>query len=47
MNFDQVALGQSNELLHADNHANKLPEGLSSVKGLGSSAPNPKNAVKM
>ena len=43
----QVALGQPNELLHADNHANQLPEGLSSVKGLGSIAPNPANAVKM
>ena len=43
----QVALGKPNELLQADNHANKLPKGLSSVIGLGSVGPNMKNAVTL
>jgi len=43
----QVALGKWNELYHADNNANKLPAGLSSVKALGSIAPNPKNEVTL
>jgi len=34
-------------LLQADNNAHRLPEGLSSVKGLGSIAPNPKNAITL
>lgn len=45
--FDQVALGQINELLEADNHANRLPKGVSSVKGLGSIAPNTKNMITL
>ena len=45
--LSEVALGKWNELLHADPNANKLPAGLSSVKALGSVAPNPTNEVKM
>ncbi len=45
--LNQVALGKWNELFHADNNANKLPAGLSSVKALGSIAPNPKNEVAL
>lgn len=43
----QVALGKWNELLNADYNASKLPAGLSSVKALGSFAPNTKNETKM
>ncbi|CAF2007593.1 unnamed protein product [Rotaria magnacalcarata] len=43
----EVALGKSNELVHADNNAHRLPDGCSSVKGLGSIAPNLKNGVKL
>jgi hypothetical protein len=43
----QVALGQCNELLHANNYAHRLPTGLSSVKGLGSIAPVVINATAM
>ena len=43
----QVALGKSKELFHADNNANKLPAGLSSVKALGTIVPNTKNEMKM
>ncbi|CAF3339468.1 unnamed protein product, partial [Rotaria sp. Silwood2] len=42
----EVALGKCHELFHADNNGHRLSEGLSSVKGLGSIAPNLKNAVK-
>ncbi|CAF5066349.1 unnamed protein product [Rotaria sp. Silwood1] len=45
--LSEVALGKWNELTHADINANKLPAGLSSVKGLGSVAPNEKNQVKI
>ncbi|UJR31675.1 hypothetical protein I4U23_019156 [Adineta vaga] len=45
--LSEVALGKCNELLQADNNAHRLPEGLSSVKGLGSIAPNMKNAVTL
>ena len=45
--ISQVALGKPNELLQADNHANKLPKGLSSVIGLGSVGPNMENAVTL
>ncbi|CAF4210042.1 unnamed protein product [Rotaria sordida] len=45
--LSEIALGKCNELIHADIHANKLPAGLSSVKGLGSIAPNVKNEVKL
>lgn len=41
----QVSLGKIHELLHADNNADRLAEGFSSVKGLGSTAPNPKNSL--
>jgi hypothetical protein len=44
---NQVALGKSNELLHADYNADQLPTGLSSVKALGSIAPSNKNEVKL
>jgi hypothetical protein len=43
----QVALGKSNELLHANNNAHQLPTGLQSVKGVGAVAPHAKNAIKM
>lgn len=43
----EVALGDSNELLHADYEANKLPSGKHSTKGLGQTGPNPKNAVTL
>ncbi|CAF0803187.1 unnamed protein product [Rotaria sordida] len=43
----EVSLGKCHELLHADNNAHRLPEGLSSVKGLGSIAPDLKNAVTL
>ncbi|CAF1048972.1 unnamed protein product [Adineta ricciae] len=45
--LSEVALGKCNELLQADNNAHRLPEGFSSVKGLGSTAPNMKNAVTL
>lgn len=40
-------MGKSNELLHADNNAHRLPEGCTSVKGLGSTAPNAEFAVTL
>ncbi|CAF2813932.1 unnamed protein product [Rotaria sp. Silwood2] len=43
----EVALGKCHELLNADNNAHRLPEGLLSVKGLGSIAPNLKNAITL
>ncbi|KAK3589103.1 hypothetical protein CHS0354_017445 [Potamilus streckersoni] len=42
-----VALGNCNELLHADYNAHKLPAGKHSVKGLGSVVPNPESAHTM
>ncbi|CAF3705239.1 unnamed protein product [Adineta steineri] len=45
--LSEVALGKCNELLNADNNAHRLPDGFSSVKGLGSIAPNLKNAVTL
>ncbi|CAF0734869.1 unnamed protein product [Adineta steineri] len=45
--LSEVALGKCNELLNADNNAHRLPDGFSSVKGLGSIAPNMKNAVTL
>ncbi|CAF0966657.1 unnamed protein product [Adineta ricciae] len=45
--LSEVALGKWNELLHANSNANKLPAGLSSVKALGSVAPNPQNEIKL
>jgi len=38
----EVALGEMNELLEADYYAHKLPPGKHSVKGLGKTAPDPK-----
>lgn len=45
--LSEVALGKSNELLQADNNAHRLPEGCSSVKGLGSTAPKAESAVTL
>jgi poly [ADP-ribose] polymerase len=36
-----------NEKIHADYYAGNLPPGKSSTKGVGRTAPNPENAVKM
>uniref|UniRef100_A0A0K2VFF1 Poly [ADP-ribose] polymerase n=1 Tax=Lepeophtheirus salmonis TaxID=72036 RepID=A0A0K2VFF1_LEPSM len=36
----EVALGECHELVEADEHANKLPKGKHSVKGLGKVTPN-------
>ncbi|XP_018613580.1 poly [ADP-ribose] polymerase 2 isoform X1 [Scleropages formosus] len=41
----EVALGDCNELLTADYEASKLPVGKHSTKGLGQTAPDPRNAV--
>ncbi len=43
----QVALGDCNELLDADYEANNLPAGKHSTKGLGRTAPDPKNSVTL
>ncbi|XP_010785214.1 poly [ADP-ribose] polymerase 2-like [Notothenia coriiceps] len=43
----QVALGDSNELVMADYEAQNLPAGKHSVKGLGQTGPDPKNAVTL
>ena len=43
----EVALGDMNEKLHADYYAGNLPPGKNSTKGVGRTAPNPDNAVKM
>ncbi|XP_077581070.1 poly [ADP-ribose] polymerase 2 [Stigmatopora nigra] len=43
----EVALGNSNELLNADYHANNLPEGKHSTKGIGRTGPNPENFVTL
>ena len=42
----EVALGDMNEKLHADIHAENLPPGKNSTKGIGRTAPDPKNEVK-
>uniref|UniRef100_A0A3B3CSP4 Poly [ADP-ribose] polymerase n=1 Tax=Oryzias melastigma TaxID=30732 RepID=A0A3B3CSP4_ORYME len=41
----EVALGDCNELLDADYEANNLPAGKHSTKGLGQTAPDPRNSV--
>ena len=41
----EVALGDVNELLDADYHADKLPAGKHSVKGLGKTAPDSKDTT--
>ncbi|KAI1730634.1 poly(ADP-ribose) polymerase catalytic domain-containing protein [Ditylenchus destructor] len=38
-----VALGNINDLVHADEKANKLPPGKHSVRGMGKLVPNPKS----
>lgn len=43
----QVALGDCNELLDADYEASNLPPGKHSTKGLGQTAPDPKNSVTL
>ncbi|XP_057713748.1 poly [ADP-ribose] polymerase 2 isoform X2 [Corythoichthys intestinalis] len=43
----EVALGNSNELLNADYHANNLPEGKHSTKGIGRTGPDPQNFVTL
>uniref|UniRef100_H2LCY5 Poly [ADP-ribose] polymerase n=1 Tax=Oryzias latipes TaxID=8090 RepID=H2LCY5_ORYLA len=43
----EVALGDCNELLDADYEANNLPAGKHSTKGLGQTAPDPKNSVTL
>ncbi|CAI8050123.1 Poly [ADP-ribose] polymerase 2 [Geodia barretti] len=42
-----VALGQTNDLLAADYHADQLPRGKHSTRGLGSVAPDPKQSKKL
>ena len=41
----EVALGEMSEKLHADYYAANLPPGMKSTKGVGRTAPDPKNAV--
>ncbi|VDN29861.1 unnamed protein product [Gongylonema pulchrum] len=43
----QVALGEMNELLHADYNADKLPAGKHSTKGLGSVGPDPETYITL
>uniref|UniRef100_A0A1A8Q5N2 Poly [ADP-ribose] polymerase n=1 Tax=Nothobranchius rachovii TaxID=451742 RepID=A0A1A8Q5N2_9TELE len=43
----EVALGDCNELLDADYEADNLPAGKHSTKGLGQTAPDPRNAVTL
>ena len=43
----EVALGDMNEKMHSDFYANNLPKGKNSTKGVGRTAPNPKNAKKL
>ncbi|XP_066579043.1 poly [ADP-ribose] polymerase 2 [Amia ocellicauda] len=43
--LSEVALGDSNELLNADYDADRLPSGKHSTKGLGQTAPDPKNSI--
>ncbi|RVE60960.1 hypothetical protein OJAV_G00166110 [Oryzias javanicus] len=43
----EVALGDCNELLDADYEANNLPAGKHSTKGLGQTAPDPRNSVTL
>lgn len=43
----EVALGSMNEKFIADYYAANLPPGKHSTKGVGRTAPNPDNAVKL
>ena len=43
----EVALGDIHELLEADYHANKMPSGKHSVKGLGKTAPDPNDKATL
>lgn len=43
----QIALGDCNELLDANYDADKLPSGKHSTKGLGQTAPDPKNSTTL
>ncbi|XP_036452139.1 poly [ADP-ribose] polymerase 2 isoform X2 [Colossoma macropomum] len=45
--LSEVALGDCNELLDANYDADKLPSGKHSTKGLGQTAPDPKNFVTL
>ncbi|KAL7879366.1 hypothetical protein SRHO_G00016200 [Serrasalmus rhombeus] len=45
--LSEVALGDCNELLDANYDADKLPSGTHSTKGLGQTAPDPKNFVTL
>ncbi|KAK5919912.1 hypothetical protein CgunFtcFv8_023770 [Champsocephalus gunnari] len=45
--LSEVALGDCNELVMADYEAQNLPAGKHSVKGLGQTGPDPKNAVTL
>ncbi|KAL6489704.1 hypothetical protein MHYP_G00000490 [Metynnis hypsauchen] len=45
--LSEVALGDCNELLEANYDADKLPSGKHSTKGLGQTAPDPKNFVTL
>jgi len=43
----EVALGKTNDLLHADYNANLLPPGTLSTKGCGKNVPDPKGFVRL
>ncbi|KAB5579650.1 hypothetical protein PHYPO_G00197420 [Pangasianodon hypophthalmus] len=45
--LSEVALGNCNELLDANYDADKLPSGKHSIKGLGQTAPDPKNSTTL
>uniref|UniRef100_A0A3B4DTT4 Poly [ADP-ribose] polymerase n=1 Tax=Pygocentrus nattereri TaxID=42514 RepID=A0A3B4DTT4_PYGNA len=45
--LSEVALGDCNELLDANYDADKLPSGKHSTKGIGQTAPDPKNFVTL
>ncbi|XP_028392004.1 poly [ADP-ribose] polymerase 2-like [Dendronephthya gigantea] len=45
--LSEVSLGKTNDLLSADYDAAKLPKGCQSVKGCGSTAPDPKDDFEM
>lgn len=43
----EVALGQTNDLLHSDYHAANLPTGKASTKGCGATGPAQENFIKL
>ena len=43
----EVALGDTNDLLHSDYNAGNLPQGKDSTKGCGGFAPDPENYVEL